>query len=325
MTAFAFTVSLVSKDTRRPMSDVPPSSAIRSRYRFDATPFEPDRIAPLGGTLQLFLLTIVTGAGCGWLVAQLEQAAPCFVCCLHGFFVHILISLVVSAIGVMGVRYGKVRHPVVAVGAGITGMLAMAIARLVTDYQFHIEKMARMRQPIPDFFDYLQTLEGGIYLSLTFGILIASGSCVVAMANAARQPFCRACERWKTEQRLGAVFMPTNLAIEVLGQGSLPDLAAHPIATKRVVGPDGRIIWRFGEYVDVEAGPLEVVVHVCSHCGLHEPIEIQIQQVMAVSRSKLLRQVFGIWTYPGEAGLVLDKLFPQQLHLPETQHDHERI
>src|SRR5262249_31771693 len=155
------------------------------------------------------------------------------------------------------------------------------------------------------------------YAMLALGLLIGAGSCILTMVNAARRPFCRGCEGWKDEVRLGAVFMVAQEAEAILANGALAELARHPLATRRLIGKGGRGAWRFDKPVDVDAGPLELTAHYCPDCASAEPVEVQLQQVTAVKKSKLLRHVLGVWTYPAAAWWVLDHLFPGQLEEDE--------
>jgi hypothetical protein len=273
--------------------------------RFPSVPYAPDGAGPVGGFFALLGLTLLAGAVIGAIAGM-----------IHLVFYLVLIFPIIMGFALGGaalgaVVLGKVRNRLVAALAGLLGGCVCIIAMHFIGYLFVLSKSpepfsfgqyihaaatsgvtissSRSSSSKPMNLGYVGSF---IYWFLELAIVagIAAGVPVVR----AGQPFCEECDSWKTQHKLGVLFLRGDTALEHLQSGEL---------------------WRLADPHEAPGeGPITLTVWWCPHCLEAAPVDARLDQ--AVQKKKSVRQVLlGFRTFPGEAlpvfrGLCLRRADP---------------
>jgi hypothetical protein len=125
-------------------------------------------------------------------------------------------------------------------------------------------------------------------------VLIVAGVAFVLMKGAAAMPFCRDCQAWKTERKLGTLtFRPGDVGgaglVAALGSGDVARLVDH--------NPS------------VGDGPLHLSAAVCPRCGEQGPIDVKLLHKYKTAKNEDKAQELLHVTYPGEALPALEAVF----------------
>ncbi len=120
-------------------------------------------------------------------------------------------------------------------------------------------------------------------------LLIVAVMAFYVMRVSASQPFCRACDAWKTKRALGELQPPFDEVVAALKEGNV------------------------GRFVEVQpklgGAELFVSAHVCPGCGATGAVDVEIEQVTKDGKGNPVRKTIAQVTYPGEALPVLETLF----------------
>ncbi len=171
-------------------------------------PYQPSLIAPAGGLVLLLLLAVVGGALVGAVFSGVAKLV--YVALLFPLFIGLLVGGLVST----GVRLGKIRHPMVAVGSAGVATLAAYAALWGGSY---LQAQSGLAAGQVGFIDYLGLVnQQGIYavrllngqvellnlgpvISAMYGVLelvLIGWLAIDAGRKAALAPFSEVCGRW---------------------------------------------------------------------------------------------------------------------------------
>jgi len=279
--------------------------------RLDVSPFQPDGGCPFLGTIGLFFAAMFAGGSAGWIVERLLGGFGCF-CCIAGPIQVAFISFAIGLIGSLAVRHGKIRNPRIAGFAGLTGVAVSGLAKLYGEYEHALrwpeifffqdrEAVRLIRAGNFDFLDYLYFVPAGHLGLIGLGLLIGAGGCYAIMQKAASQPFCVHCHNWKVRYPLAWVALTRGTVVRIVDEGTLVELATVEVTRRN-------------------ADPM-LIAHVCPSCAPESTVELEVMERI-VNRKKPDKEILhsvGIWTYPGMAWVILQKLFPNRIPDPDDR------
>ena len=124
-----------------------------------------------------------------------------------------------------------------------------------------------------------------IYWLIELGLMAGFAAAIPAVR--AGQPFCARCDGWKTQHKLGVLFLGRDAARDYLESGEL---------------------WRLADPREPPGeGPLTLTEWWCPHCLEASPVDVRLDQT--VQKKKGVKQFkVGFRTFPGEALPVLRAL-----------------
>jgi hypothetical protein len=125
-------------------------------------------------------------------------------------------------------------------------------------------------------------------------VLIVAGVAFVIMMGAAAMPFCRECQAWKQERKLGTLaFRPGDVG----GAGLVAALGS---------GEVGRLLDYSPSAGD---GPLHLSAAVCPRCGGEGTIDLKLLHKYKTAKNEDKAQELLHVTYPGQALPALEAIF----------------
>jgi hypothetical protein len=284
------------------------SGNLNSNWRFAAEPYRAEGGFSLPGFVLAFLLTILGAVLAGSLAGWVSK----------WFYLVLLfpggIGVLVGLAGAAGASWGKLRNRGLAMFLGIDGAcVALAVVHYVMFRHFlaELEKTmpgaAELRFSWPALVSFIdqsavagveiidrgnKPMNLGYYGSYIYWLLEIVLVAVIAgaiIASRAAEPFCTACQSWKTVRPLGRIQVPRDVALEVITSGELGRLAGHNVG----VGP----------------GRLSLEAAVCSDCGSAATVDISFKEVTVDNKGTEKLTKLAHVTYPGEALPVLEGLF----------------
>jgi hypothetical protein len=258
---------------------------------FPSVPYAPDGGFPVGGFFAVLMLTIVAGVAVGILAGLLHQV---FYLVL---FFPILMGGAVGLAGWGAIVLGKVRSRPFALCAGLLGGLLTIVAMHFVSYLIFV---SRTRVPIsfPRFVDAVaqagvtfNRASGGRDKGMNLGhvgsyiywgveMLIVAGFAGGIMWARAGKPFCRDCGSWKTEHKLGVLFLSRGAAEDYFQAGELSRLADPN-------EPPGE-------------GPIALSIWWCPYCLEAAPVEAALVQTVPQKKGAKVVNL-GTRTFPGES------------------------
>jgi hypothetical protein len=129
----------------------------------------------------------------------------------------------------------------------------------------------------------------GTYIYWIVEALIVALVALAMTHKSASEPFCTACERWKTSHTLGSVLGSPQDVLDVLRSGHPGRLRLHQPTSN--------------------PGELAFTVWECPKCEAAAPFEIKLQHVTQSAKNETRTKDLGCFTYPGEALPVLEAMF----------------
>lgn len=274
--------------------------------RFDAEPFRPDGVAPLGGLALLLIGVALTAITLGFLLSFIGQ----------WFYMPIVFpivaALLLGATGRALVRAGKVRSQAVAGTIGALGGLGMMYSNHYFDCLLALNFVNWQAVTPIIVFRYIDWVaQGGVvigdvgndginlgyvgsYIYFALEAALATGFAFAITKGAAALPFCRGCKVWMQPRTLaGLPHVPENVAVEALQAGALLDL--------------------LGAATPVGGHPLNLKAVVCPRCGDNGSVVAMVERITMDSRGRRHVKVVGQYVYPGEVLALLDQYHPQPL------------
>jgi hypothetical protein len=272
---------------------VPATQPALPAVRFPSAPYAPDGAGPVGGFFALLGLTMLAGAVIGAIAGLIHLA---FYLVL---IFPILMGFALGGAALGAVVLGKVRNRLVAALAGVLGGCVCILAMHFISYLFVLNKSGGSFS----FGQYIDAAaRAGVTISSSRGggrddkpmnlgytgsfiywfleLAIVAGIAAAVPAVRAGQPFCEECDSWKTQHKLGVLFLGRDAATDYLESGEL---------------------WRLADPREPPGeGPITLTVWWCPHCLEAAPVDAQldltVQKKKGVKVSKL-----GFRTFPGEA------------------------
>jgi hypothetical protein len=299
----------MSSDEITPNTTPPaPAAAPVQAPRFDAEPFRPDGVAPLGGSALLLVGVALTAIALGFVLSFVGQ----------WFYMPIVFPIIAAFLlggaGRVLVRAGKVRSQAVAGTIGALGGLRMMYSnhyfdclialnfinwqavtpRIVFKY---IDFVAQAGVVIGDVGnngnDGINLGYVGSYVYFALEAALAAGFAFVVTKGAAAVPFCRACNVWKQPRTLvGLPHVSPAVAVEALRAGALLDLLDTGTPTAG------------GHLLNLKAS-------VCPRCGGDGSVIAGVERITVDSRGRRRVKVIGQYVYPGQVLTLLDQYAPQ--------------
>jgi hypothetical protein len=125
-------------------------------------------------------------------------------------------------------------------------------------------------------------------------VLIVAGVAFAIMIGAAGMPFCRECQAWKQQRKLGTLtFRPGDgggaQLVSALGSGEVTRLIDYNPSP--------------GD------GPLHLSASVCPKCGDQGPIDVKLMHKYKTAKNEERAKELLHVTYPGEAFRALEAVF----------------
>lgn len=269
--------------------------------RFESQPYQAEGgVNPAGVLLLLFLVT-----ASGLLLGGIASLVSRF------FYLIVLFPLVMGAgtglAGMVGVHVGKVRNVWLAAFIGFFGGCLALFTMHYCDYLHFRSQLPEILQPEVSFFRYIDaSAEQGVnisrlargssmnmgyvgtYIYYGFEMLVAAAASLFVTIVNANDPFCRRCNNWKAEHRLGHVENAPREVVEALRRGELYALQPS-LSTNSFV---------------------RLIVYTCPNCRAEAPIEILAQRITQNEKNEEKTEKLIQRTYPYEALAVLRHLFP---------------
>jgi hypothetical protein len=315
-----------------------------SDLKFDTVPYQPDGGFSQAGFGMLLALSMVAGVGLGWLASFIGQ-----------WFYLILvfpiaIGLVLGFVGVLGIKLGKVRKPLLGGVAGFFGGCVAMVGMQYFDYlRFEREELPRIRdeliremrvhrpargQPVPEptldevrqaigvenFFDYVDSVaEQGVKLTRA------------GRGGGINLGYVGTYIYWAVELLIvaGLAFLigasaasepfcqECNLWKESKKLGTFqappgqPPTAVAEVLTSGAVG-------RLAEFQPApEGGNLLLTAAVCPHCRSAGYVDVKLEHITVNSKNETQTNQLAHVTYPGAVLAVFEMLFTARLHAPD--------
>jgi len=281
--------------------------------RFDAEPFRPDGVVPLGGLALLLVGVALTAVTLGFVLSFVGQWLY-----LPIIFAMVAGTLLGGAGRALG-SAGRIRNSVVAGTVAALGALGMMYSMHYFDYHREIGNPAWQGRPPDNVFQYIDLeAQAGIVLRkleppgafpgvnpgfnlgyvgsyVYFGLetFLAAGIALAIARTGASAPFCRACGAWKKVRTLaGLPFVTLQTAVAAVREGAVLDLldAGAPL---------GR------------GDKLFLVVFVCPRCGGDGTVVVAVKQITVHPNGGKSHKIVGHSLYPGEVLALLDKQMPR--------------
>lgn len=270
---------------------------------FEAQPYVPDgNFPPLGLALTLGG-GLVAAVLVGWLAGFIGQWFYLVV------LFPIVIGLALGGIGMVFIKVGKLRSPLLAgIAAGLSGIMAMGTMHYV-NYQRALDEAAKQMPVARDaleqgisFAKYLDlSAEEGVtigraaahndkgmnlgyvgsYLYWLVEVFVVAAVAWTMMWKEASSPFCVPCNSWKKQQPLAMVAVPTeDVAVRAIQDGDVVQLL-------QCAGP-------------IEAQGLLLKTAVCPCCGADGEVDVFLDRVTKNSKGEQKTATVARATYPGE-------------------------
>jgi hypothetical protein len=269
--------------------------------RFDAEPFRPDGVVPLGGLALLLVGAALTAIALGFVLSFVGQ----------WFYMPIIFPIIAAFLlggaGRVLVRAGKVRSPAVAGTIGALGGLGMMYSNHYFDCLLALNFVNWQAVTPRIVFSYIDFVaQGGVvigdvgndginlgyigsYVYFALEAVLAAGFAFVVTKGAAAVPFCRACNVWKQPRTLaGLPHVPPAVAVEALRAGALLDLLDTGTPT-------------------AGGHPLNLKASVCPRCGGDGSVVAGVERITVDSRGRRQVKVIGQYVYPGQVLTLLDQ------------------
>jgi hypothetical protein len=261
---------------------------------------------------------LVTGVALGALVSFIGRWFY-----LHFFFAF-LMGLGLACVAVMAAHSARMRNRGLAVLLGVASTAVTLLAMHYFDYRHWIagrdahfaemgEKMAAdvaadvaaeaAVNSLPGYLDF-KAREGltiakragggwnvgyyGTWIYWCVEFLVMAGIVAWAMIGRAQAPFCRTCDTWKEERRLGRLQGETDKVVTLLKEGDVQGL---------------------GKQKPAADGPLLLSAAVCPNCKDQASIAVKLQKVTRNDKGEESKSELVHLSYPGEALAAFEALF----------------
>jgi hypothetical protein len=275
-----------------PASPAPaPQPPALPAVRFPSAPYAPDGGCPVGGSFAVLGLTLLAGAVIGALAGLLHLVF------WFPLLFPIAVGAAVGAAGLGAVVLGKVRSRVLAAFAGVLGgcvaalaihfVLYVASGALEAGLSFisHVNLRARAGVTISSTRSSGTKDKGmnlgyaGSYIYWLIELGLMAGFAAAIPAVRAGTPFCERCDSWKTQHKLGVLFLGRDAARDHFQSGEL---------------------WRLADPSEPPGeGPIGVSVWWCPHCLEAAPVDAELD--LTVQKKKGVKVTkLGFRTFPGE-------------------------
>ncbi len=286
---------------------IPNSTPPAAAPRFDAEPFRPDGVVPLGGLALLLGGLALTAIALGFLLSFVGQ----------WFYFPIVFPIIAAFLlggaGRVLAWAGKVRSPAV---AGTIGALA-GLGMMYSNHYFDcllalnfVNWQAVTPVIVFRYIDFVATAgvvigdvgnDGinlgyvGSYIYFALEAVLATAFAAVVTKGAAAVPFCRGCNVWKQPRTLaGLPHVSPAVAVEALRAGAILDLLDTGAPT-------------------TGAHPLNLKASICPRCGGDSSVVAGVESITVDSRGRRNVKVIGQYVYPGQVLTLLDQYAPQPL------------